>query len=570
MKNEFVSSVFRNIAELLEINEDNPFRIRAYIRAADNLDALKIDIEDMIAEKKLEDVPGIGHDLASKIKEIVKTGTCQQYEDLKKIIPEGVVALLQVPSVGPQSARLFFDKLKIASIDELKTAATKGKLSGLPGIKDKSVANILKGITLLEKGLRDMDVLTATTVAEGFVEKLRALAKKEKIVPAGSLRRMKDGIHDVDILIASNHPQEIIASFLAGPGVKKILAQGPAKSSILTDSDQQVDLRVFKPQSFGAGLIYFTGSKNHNIRLRQLAIKKDYKINEYGVFDKKNKCMASKTEEEVYKALGLDFIPPELREDTGEIEAALNHELPELISLGDIKGDFHVHTNYSDGENSIEEMARRAHELGYQYICLTDHSASLKIARGLSPADLKKKKKEIEKVQKRLKKIRILFGTEVEIDAQGSLDYKDSVLKEFDLVVAAIHSGFKQSKEQLTRRIVRACENKYVHIIAHPTGKLRVTRDSYEIDFKEILKVARQTNTALEINAHPYRMDLSDIYARAAKDNGVRCAIDTDAHNTGHLEYMKFGVGLARRGWLEKQNVLNSLSLPELLKTIKK
>lgn len=555
---------------MLEIKKDNPFRIRAYIRAADNLDALKTDIEELINEKKLEDVPGIGHDLALKIEEIVKTGTCRQYEDLKKIIPEGVVALLQVPSVGPQSARLFFDKLKITSVDALKDAAEKGKLSGLPGIKEKTVANILKGIELFEKGLREMDVLTAQTIAERFIKKLKQSKKNKKIVSAGSLRRMKDGIHDVDILVASGHPQKAVASFVSGPGIKKILAQGPAKSSVLTDSDQQVDLRVFEPQSFGAGLLYFTGSKNHNIRLRQLAIKKGYKINEYGVFDEKNKCLASKTEEDVYKALGLDFIPPELREDAGEIEAALSHELPTLVSLGDIKGDFHVHTNYSDGENSIEEMARCALGLGYHYICLTDHSVSLKIAKGLDVAGLKKKKKEIERVQKHLKKIRILFGTEVEIDAHGGLDYKDSVLKEFDIVVAAIHSGFKQSKEQLTSRMARACENKYVHIIAHPTGRLRATRASYEIDFNVILKVARETNTALEINAHPFRMDLSDVYARMAAESGVRCAIDTDAHHTGHLEYMKFGVGLARRGWLEKQNVLNSFRLSELLKVIKK
>lgn len=555
---------------MLEIKDDNPFRIWAYRRAADHLDALKTDIGDFVREKKLESISGIGHDLALKIEEIVKTGTCPQYEELKKIIPEGVVALLQVPSVGPQSARLFYEKLKIDSIGALKDAAINGKLTGLPGIKEKTVANILKGIELFEKGSSEMDILTAQTIAQGFVERLKKSKKNKKIVSAGSLRRMKDSIHDVDILVASNHPQQAIASFISSPGVKKVLAQGVEKASCLTDSDQQVDLRVFKPQSFGAGLLYFTGSKNHNIRLRQLAIKKGYKINEYGVFDEKNKCLASKTEEDVYRALGLDFIPPELREDSGEIEAALNHGLPELISLVDIKGDLHAHTDYSDGENSIEEMARRALKLGYQYICLTDHSVSLKIARGLPAADLKKKKKEIERVQKRLKKIRILFGTEVEIDARGAIDYKDSVLKEFDIVVAAIHSGFKQSKEQLTLRIVRVCENKYVHIIAHPTGRLRATRDSYEIDFGRVLKVARQTNTALEINAHPDRMDLCDVCAKAAAEHGVRCAIDTDAHNTSHLEYMKFGVGLARRGWLGKKDVLNSFGLNELLKIIKK
>ena len=570
MKNNIIAGIFRSIAELLEIKGDNPFRIRAYLRAADNIEGLKEDIQMLAQGDRLSEIPGIGEDLAAKIKEIIATGACQHYEKLKKDVPEGVVRMLEIPSVGPKTAKLFYDRLKISSVEKLYEAARKGRLLGLPGIKEKTVENILKGIELLKKGKERMDLLTATKVADEIVEFLNKDRSVQKITVAGSLRRMKETVRDIDILVVSNNPRKASRDFVGLTQVKQVLAQGETKSSILTKDDAQVDLRVLEASSFGAALLYFTGSKNHNIKLRHLAIKRDLKINEYGIFDKKGRCLASKTEKDMYDVLKMDYIEPQMREDTGEVEAALAHRLPRLLTLKDIRGDFHAHTNYSDGNNSIEEMAKTAVALGYDYLCLTDHSQSLKVARGLDSAHLLKKKKELDKVNKKFKNFKILFGSEVEIDSNGGLDYKDSILAEFDIVVAAIHSGFKQSQKQLTQRIVRVCQNKYVHIIAHPTGRLWPTRGPYEIDFKEIFKVARQTNTALEINAHPNRWDLSDTHARWAKDNHVRLAISTDAHDITHLSYMRFGIGLAKRAWLQKKDVLNTLTLKELLFAIKK
>ncbi len=570
MKNSFIADIFRGIAELLEIKGDNPFRIRAYLRAADTIDALKYDIEEFAVSNSLEELPGIGKDLALKIDEIIGSGKCKYYEELKKIVPEGVVKMLEIPSVGPKKAKLFFDSLKISSVDELQKAALNGSLLGLPGIKQKTVDNILKGIELFKKGKERMDLLTATTVSGSFIEELEPIKGVSKILAAGSLRRMKETVKDIDILVASNDPKRVSDAFIALPFVERVLARGDTKSSVLTKDDIQVDLRVLKTGSFGAALLYFTGSKNHNIKLRQLAIKLGLKINEYGVFDKKSRCLASSTEKEMYKALGMDYIEPQMREDSGEIEAALEHRLPCLIDIKDIRGDFHVHTNYSDGRATVEDMAKEALRLGYDHVCLADHSESLKVAHGLDHKRLLEKKRELDKAAAKLKKIRILFGSEVEIDSNGDLDYKEKDLAQFDIIIAAIHSGFKQSKAQLTKRVVKACKNKYVNIIAHPTGRLWPTREPYDIDLKEIFKVARETNTALEISAQPYRLDLCDASARLAKENRVKLAISTDSHDVNSMSYMKFGIGLARRAWLESKDVLNSLKTDALLKAIKK
>lgn len=570
MKNQIIADTFRSIAELLEIKGDNPFRIRAYLRAADNIEGLKEDIETLIEQDRLSDIPGIGQDLAEKIKEIASTGRCKHYEELKKIVPAGVLEMLLIPSVGPKTAKLFYDELGIDSCEALQKAAKNGRLLTLPGVKQKTVDNILKGIELLKKGKERMDLLLASTVAGTFVDGLKRSRHVKDIAAAGSLRRMKETVRDIDVLVSSDMPEDVVGVFTGMPSVKRVLARGETKSSVLTGDDAQVDLRVVAPESFGAALLYFTGSKNHNIRLRSLAIKQGLKINEYGIFDKKGRRLVSETEEGLYKYLGLDFIPPEMREDAGEIEAAQKHRLPKLLEPKDIRGDFHAHTRYSDGQDSIEDMAATARGLGYQYICLTDHSVSLKVAHGLDRRRLKQKKAELDRVSKKFKGFRILFGSEVEIDGDGRIDYDDATLSQFDIVVAAIHSGFKQSRKQLTERIVRACKNKRVHIIAHPTGRLWPTRESYELDLKEVFRAARDTNTSLEINAHPNRLDLCDTHARRAKDEGVRLAISTDSHSVEHLSYMKFGVGLARRAWLEKKDVLNACGLDSLLKVIKK
>jgi len=409
----------------------------------------------------------------------------------------------------------------------------------------------------------------ATAIADEFVSALKKLPAAKKISPAGSLRRQKETVRDIDILVISDKPERVMDTFTELPSVKQVLAKGPTKASVRTKDDVQLDCRVVKEKSFGAALLYFTGSKNFNIKLRQLAIKKRLKVNEYGVF-RGNRFVTGRTEEDIFKLLEMSYVEPELREDTGEIELAKKFKLPHLIELKDIKSDFHLHSRWSDGASTIEEMARAAKNRGYTHIAIADHSQGLKIANGLSIARLKKKKQEIDKINKGLRSFRVLFGTEVDIDSEGKLDYEDEVLREFDIVIAAIHSGFKQSRQQLTKRIVAACKNKYTHIIAHPTGRLWGTREPYDIDLEEVFKVARDTNTHLEINAYPERLDLNDLNCRRAKEAGVKLAINTDAHTIQQLEVMKFGVSVARRGWLGRDDVINTLSWEELLKAIKK
>ena len=567
-----IAEIFRNIAKILEIKGENVFRIRAYERAAQNIESLSEDIQDVINENRLRDIPGIGADLSRKIIEIITTRKLKFYEDLKKTIPEGLLDLLNIPSVGPKHAKLFYDKLKIKSVGELKEAAKSGRLLEIEGVKEKTVENILKGIDLVKRGRERMNLACALAVAEEFVKGLKKVPAVKKISSAGSLRRMKETIRDIDILVISNSPDKVMDVFTKLPQVKDITAKGETKSSVITKEGAQVDLRVVPEKSFGAALVYFTGSKNFNIKLRQLAIKKNLKINEYGVFREgkgKETYIAGKSEEEIFKCLDLAYVEPEMREDNGEIELAAKGNLPELITLKDIKGDFHAHSTYSDGRSSIAEMADTAKKLGYAYINITDHSQSLKVARGLSLAELKKKRREIEKLNEKLKNFRIFYGTEVDIDSGGKIDYSDSILKDFDIVVAAIHTGFKQSRAQLTKRLISACKNKNVDIISHPTGRLWGTRDAYEIDFDEVLKTASDYGTILEINAYPLRLDLNDANCRRAKEKGVKLAIGSDSHSANQLKSMYLGVAVARRGWLTKNDVINTSSCDEILRMFK-
>lgn len=569
-----IAQIFRDIAKILEIKGGNVFRIRAYERAAQNIESLSEDIQDLINEGRLTDIPGVGADLEDKIKEIVKTGSLKFFADLKKTIPEGLLELLNIPSVGPKTAKLFYEKLKIKSIAELEKAAKNGSLLGLEGIKAKTVENILKGIDLLKQGRERMDLAAAIYSSNELIKGLKEKARGIKQISAcGSLRRMKETVRDIDILVVSDSPEEVMNAFTGLPQVKDITAKGETKSSIITKENAQVDLRVVEAKSFGAALLYFTGSKNFNIKIRQIAIKIGLKVNEYGVFSikkEKETYLCGRTEEEVFKKLGLTYIAPELREDTGEIELAAKNRLPGLINLEDIKGDFHAHSKYSDGNNSILEMAQAAQKLGYEYLNMSDHSQGLKVARGLSAQDLKKKRKEVDSLNSKFKNFKILFGSEVDINSEGKLDYPDKILNEFDCVVAAIHSGFKQSKSQLTKRLVNACKNKNVDILAHPTGKLWGTREGYELDFDEVFQAARDYGVAVEINAYPLRLDLNDAQSRRAKEMGLKIAISTDSHTTDQLQYMRLGVATARRGWLSKDDVINTLSYDEIMKVFKK
>ncbi|MBI4707785.1 MAG: DNA polymerase/3'-5' exonuclease PolX [Candidatus Omnitrophica bacterium] len=569
MKNHEIAEIFREIASILEIKGDNPFRIRAYLRAAESIDSLSEPIEVFAKDNRLKGIAGIGEDLSAKVSEYLSTGKIKSFIELKESLPEGVLELLNIPSVGPKTAKLLFEKLKISNIRQLEKVLKSGKLSGIPGIKEKTIANILKGIAFVKKDTKLMHLSKAMQIADEFLNPLENLPEVEKITVAGSLRRKKETVRDIDILITSRSPGKVMNIFTGLAPVKEILAKGETKSSIRTSGGVQVDCRVVEEKSFGAALLYFTGSKNFNIKIRQMAVRKGLKINEYGVF-RKEKFICGRTEEEVLKVLGMAYVEPELREDTGEIQLALKNKLPHLLELKDIKGDLHVHSLWSDGHSSIKDMAQAARKRGYSYICVTDHSKSLKIANGLSIQDLRKKKTEIEKLNKGMKDFSILYGTEVDIDSNGNLDYPDNILKEFDVVIAAVHSGFKQSRIQLTKRVVKACKNKYVHIIAHPTGRLWGTRDAYEIDLEEVLKVAKSTNTRLEINSFPNRLDLNDHNVRIAKQMGVGIAINTDSHSVEQLGTMHFGVSVARRAWLEAKDVVNTLRVQELMRVIKK
>lgn len=570
MKNQEIVRIFNDIADLLEIKGENPFRIRAYRRAALNIESLSTDIASTPKDELMK-IPGIGQDLAGKILEYIQTGKMQAYEDLKKEVPEGLSGLLSVPSLGPKTAKLLFEKLQVKDLDDLARLAREHKLIGLPGIKEKTEENIIKGIEMLKRGMERQPLGKVLPIAKDIVGYLETHATVDQIKIAGSIRRWKDTVKDIDILATSRDPKAVMNAFVHLPSVQDILMHGPTKSSVIIHEGLQVDLRVVEEDSFGAALAYFTGSKAHNIRLREMAVKAGLKINEYGIFRQKDdKKLGGKREEDVYRLLGLPFIAPELREDLGEIEAAFEGRMPHLIDSSDIRGDLHVHTRRSDGSHDFDELIREAKKRGYEYIAITDHSKGLGIARGLSEERLLEEKAEIEALNKKSKGFKLLAGVEVDIRSDGRMDFTDEILRQMDIVVASIHSGFRQSREQITRRLTSAMRNPCVSVIAHPTGRLIGERDPYDVDMHEVLKVAKETGTAIEINAYPLRLDLNDAYAKMAKEMGVRLAISTDTHITNQFDFMEYGVAIARRGWLEKRDVLNTMDYHSLLKALKK
>lgn len=573
MRNKDVADLLERMGTLLEIKGEIVFKTRAYFKAAENIANLPEDIDVVCKEDRLEKIPGIGKALAEKITQYLETGHMEAYQKLTQEIPESVLEVVGVPSVGPKKAKLFYEKLKVKSRDDLRKAADGGKLLGLEGIKEKTVENILRGIKVVQQGQERMDAATADDVAARFIATLKKVPGVKRICAAGSLRRGCETVRDIDLLVEAASAAEVMDAFVHLPEVRNVLAHGETKSSVLTRGNVQVDLRVVDTDSFGAALLYFTGSKSFNIKLRQLALQHDMKVSEYGVFSTKNKTerkVAGATEEECLKALGLPYIEPELREEIGVEDIFKGKKVPSLIELGDIRGDFHAHSTWSDGHHTIEEMARAAQKRGYQYLAVTDHSPRLHVAGGVSVEDLKRKKKEIDRLNKRMKGFHILFGTEVEIDTEGDLDYNDAVLREFDIVIAAIHSGFEQSPRQLTRRLVRACQNKNVHIIAHPTGVHLGKREPCAIDLKEVCRAAVDHNVFLEISAFPIRLDLNSSNVYFARNLGVKFVINSDAHSTEHLGFMRFGVSVARRAWLKKEDVLNTFSYTKMIKALQK
>jgi len=569
MKNQIVADMLYGIADILDLKGEIFFKTRAYRMAAQTIETMDEDIETVTNEKRLESIPGIGEALAKKITEIVKTDKSEYFERLKKEIPEGLLKLLDIPGLGPKKVASLYKNLGITTITELQKACVAGKLRALDGFGEITERNVLRGIQLLEKTSGRILLYIAYIDGSNYVDYLKKCKKIDKISIAGSLRRMKETIGDLDILASSEYPDEVMEYFVKYHDVQNVLMKGSTKTSVLLNDALQVDLRVVKKESFGAALQYFTGSKEHNVAMRGLAIKKGYKLNEYGLFDKKTeKYITGKNEEDIYKKLGLSYIEPELRENRGEIEEARKGKLPQLVGYDDIQGDFHVHSLWSDGSDSLETLAQYTKKLGYSFFGSTDHSQSLKIANGLSEDRIDKKLDEIRKLNKKLSDFKILFGTECDIKSDGTLDYSNKILKKFDFVYIGIHTGFKMDKDKMTKRIVRGMENEYVDFLAHPTGRLIGKRDPYEVDIERIIDTAKERRVFLEINSFPDRLDLPDIYVKLAKERGVKFVLGSDSHSFNNLTSMHFGIANARRGWLEKKDILNTYGLKDIEKML--
>ena len=558
-KNKELARIFERMADMLEFLGDNPYRINTYRRVAEVLSELGEDVEDLVRTGKIHHIHGIGQSSIEKILEYLRTGKVSAYEELRQKVPEDLLELLEVPGVGVKTLKLAYDRLKVRTKEDFIKAVKSGKLAFLPGMGEKKIQNILRGLELWEKSKERMTLLEAYGIGMSILKHFEALkGLYENIELAGSLRRRKETIGDIDILISAkkeNWPK-LHQHFITYAGVKEVLLSGETKSSVVLQEGRQVDLRTVEPHQWGAALQYFTGSKEHNVRLRDIAKAMGLKLSEYGLFkaDTEERIGGS-TEEEIYELLGMEWIPPEIRENTGEIELAIQRALPRLVELKDIKGDFHMHSNWSDGLNPLEEMVEACYQLGYEYMVIGDHSQSARVANGLDPARYKEQFKLIERLNQYYnpKGFYILRGCEVDILPDGSLDLPDSLLEEFDFVVASIHSRFNQDN---TYRILKAMENPFVNLIGHPTGKAYGTRQGYPLDMERIIQMAKETNTALELNT--YRADLSPENIRRCMEVGVMIAVVTDAHSTKHLFYMELGVGLARRGWAVPELVLNT------------
>ncbi|HTT36744.1 MAG TPA: DNA polymerase/3'-5' exonuclease PolX [Burkholderiales bacterium] len=562
--NATIASIFEEIADLLDIQGANPFRVRAYRNASRTIGELGTDVKTLLERgTALTDIPGIGEDLARKIDEILRTGKCDFLERLRKEVPPAITELLKIPGLGPKRVKALWHDLNIQTLEQLMRAAKDGRIRALPGFGDKTEQHILEAAQAHLSQARRFKLAVAAQYAEAFAGYLRRVKGVEEVVIAGSFRRMRETVGDIDILVAAEEGSGVMDRFTAYEEVRDVLASGPTRGSVVLKSGIQVDVRVIPRQSWGAALVYFTGSKAHNIAIRRIAQDKGLKLNEYGVF-KGDKPVAGADEISVYKSIGLPWIPPELREDRGEVEAAQAGKLPKLVELADLQGDLHVHSKASDGHNTIREMAQAAQAAGLQYIAMTEHSRRLTVAHGLDPARLAKQGAEIDRLNRELEGITVLKGIEVDILEDGTLDLPDSALAGLDIVVAAVHSKFDLPRAKQTQRILMALDNPAVSILAHPTGRLIEERDPYDVDMQRIIRKAKARNVALEVNAHPERLDLLDIHCQMAKQEGVLVSINSDAHSTYEFGMLGYGVGQARRGWLEKRDVLNTKSLKDL------
>ena len=562
--NADIARIFEEMADLLELSEANPFRIRAYRNAARLVGDLQLDIAATLTKGgTLAKLPGIGADLDARIHEIVATGHCTALDRLRKTLPPAITELLRVPGVGPKRVKTLYHELDVQTLPQLYKAAREGRLRTLHGFGEKTEARILQAAEARLGESRRFKLAVAAQYAEALIAYLRKIRGVKEAVAAGSFRRMRETVGDLDILVTATGASDVADRFVKYPEVREVLAAGPTRCSVVLKSGLQVDLRVVAPESFGAALHYFTGSKAHNIAVRRIAQEHDLKLNEYGVF-RGERRVAGETEESVFAAVGLPWIPPELREDRGEIEAAHAGRLPRLVELADLRGDLHAHTSWTDGHASVGEMARAAAERGLSYLAITDHSRRLTVARGLDPQRLRKQRDEIERESAALRGIKLLAGIEVDILDDGTLDLPDAVLAELDVVIAAVHSRFDLARERQTERILRALEHPAVALLAHPIGRLIDRREPYDVDMLKIIRKAKARGVCLELNAHPERLDLTDTHCRMAKDEGVLVSVNSDAHGTLEFDNLRFGIGQARRGWLEKADVLNTRPLADV------
>lgn len=560
MNKKEIAKTLHTLADLLEVSGENRFRIRAYRRAARSIENSKHNIVQM--QDQLEELDGIGKRMAQVIQEIIKTGTTPLLEERKKALPPGLLDLLQLPGVGPKTISTLYQQLNIQNIDELKKAIERQEVRRLKGFGPKKEQKIRDAILTLEQRPNRVLWSHALILSERLLERLSNLNSIEKVVLAGSLRRKKETIKDIDLLVATNKVQQTIDEIKQFPEVQEMLIEGDLNIQFLAEHNEirlPVDLRFVAPSQFGSALLHFTGSSEHNIRIRQIGKKLGYKINEYGMENQKTgERKTFESEAEFYRHLQLPYIPPELREDRGEIEAAQNDRLPHLVTQEMVKGDCHTHTLYSDGAHSIREMVQAARDLGYEYLAITDHSRSLRVANGLTIEELIEQWNEIDQINDQLSDFQVLKGAEVDILPDGSLDYPDEILSKMDLVIASIHTSFQLDQRTMTSRLIKAMKNPYVHIIGHPTGRLLLRRDPYALDQEQIFQVAQETGTVLELNANPHRLDLSDTLLQHAKETyNIKFAINTDAHSIEQLSLISFGIGTARRGWLEKDDVIN-------------
>lgn len=561
MINQQLAKIFEDVADLLEMN-DVAFKPRAYRRAAFAISSLSEDVAEIYKKgglSALQKIPGVGKNLALHIEEFIKTGKFKGFEQLKKKMPVAVSELVSIEGVGPKIIKKLYKCLKVRTLKDLEKAARAHKIQKIKGLGPKVEQNILEGLQIVKARPKRFLLGEVLPEAQEIKKALQKFPHIKEVKLAGSIRRGKETIGDIDILAIATEPKKVVDFFVKLPQVKKIIVKGPTKGAVILKSGIDCDLRVLKPQSFGAALMYFTGSKAHNIKLRQIALKHNWKLSEYGLFSGR-KMIAGRTEQEVYDKLKLPFIEPELREDQGEIEAAQENKLPKLVKTSDIHGLFHVHSEWSfgDGCDKIIDIAHACQKMGMKYVVISDHVGTLAIAGGMNEKDLLRQKKEIDRLNAGLKNFKILWSAEVNILKNGELDVRDEILEKMDLVIAAVHSAFRMPKQEMTERIIRAMKNKNVDIIAHPTGRLILKREPYEVDLARIIRAAREYKVALEVNAQPIRLDLRDVDIKMAVDAGVKLAIGPDAHHLDDLSYFEFGVLTCRRGWAQKANILNT------------